>query len=355
MYMLSLSKQVKFSHRMLCFAVCSWIFCFMLHLGVICSASSLWVLNCTSRCSVFHFATGPLDVCYSSSLDVVWFILLQVHQMCVTVHYWMLCVSSHYWSTGCLLQFITGCCVVHFTTGPPDVCYSSLLDVVCFIPLLVHWMSVTVHHWMLCGSFYYRSTRCVLQFITGCCVFHPTTGPLDVCYSSSLDVVWFISLQVHQMCVTVHHWMLCVSSHYWSTGCLLQFIIGCSVVHFTTGPPDVCYSSSLDVVWFISLQVYQMCVTVHHWMLCGSFRYRSPRCVLQFITGCCVLHFATGPPDACDSSSLDVVWFISLQVHQLCVTVHHWMLCGSRDAERTAAAAQDRPECPEKADRHGVS
>ena len=166
----------------------------------------------------------------------------------------------------------------------------------CFILLLVHWMSVTVHHWMLCGSFHYRSTRCVLQFITGCCVFHPTTGPLDVCYSSSLDVLWFISLQVHQMSVTVHHWMFC-----------------------------------------------------------GSFRYKSTRCVLQFITGCCVLHFATGPPDVCYSSLLDVVWFISLQVHQLCVTVHHWMLCGSRDAERTAATAQDRPECPEKADRHGVS
>ena len=55
-----------------------------------------------------------------------------------------------------VLKFITGCCVVHFTTGPPDV----------------------------------------LQFITGCCVVHFATGPPDVCYSSSLDVVWFISLQV---------------------------------------------------------------------------------------------------------------------------------------------------------------
>ena len=32
-----------------------------------------------------------------------------------------------------------------------------------------------------------------------------------------------------------------------------------------------------------------MCVTVRHWMLCGSFHYRSTRCVLQFITGCCVV------------------------------------------------------------------
>ena len=35
------SKQVKFYHRMLCFGVCSWIFCFISHLGVICSTSSL--------------------------------------------------------------------------------------------------------------------------------------------------------------------------------------------------------------------------------------------------------------------------------------------------------------------------
>ena len=184
---------------MLCFGVCSWIFCFISHLGVICSTSSL------------------------------------VHRVGVKLP----------------------------------------AGVVCFILLLVHWMSITVHHWMLCGSFCYRSTRCV----------------------------------------KVHHWMLCGSFHYWST----------------------------------------RCVTVHHWMLCGSFRYRSTGCVLQFITGCCVVHFATGPLDVRYSSSLDVVWFISLQVHQMCVTVHHWMLCGSRNAERTAAAAQDRPECPEKADRHGVS
>ena len=149
-------------------------------------------------------------------------------------------------------------------------------------------MCVTVHHWMLCGSFRYRSTRCVLQFITGCCVVHFATGPPDVCYSSSLDVVWFISLQVHQMCVTVHHWILCGSFRYRSTRCVLQFITGCCVVHFTTGPPDVCYSSSLDVV-------------VHF----GT----GPPDVLQFNIGCCVVHFTTGPPDVCYSSSLDVVWF----------------------------------------------